>query len=379
MSAIEPKSITLKILLVILCVVVTGITLAAGLWPLSFDAKNEVWWNPEQAGLYFGKIGMVISDGKFTGTTADTARGASIELWIEPGVTWYSNTILSFYQPGITPRFQVRQSGDDVLFTSSRGPEQTQKKQRNVFVEGVFRKGERVLITLTSSHDVLNMYVNGVLKKSAREAKIEGTDFSGTLIVGNAYDRNSSWTGTFRGLALYDRSLHPEEIKEDYDLWQHNREQIARKSALAYALYLFNEQSGERLRNVGKAGPDLVIPKQYFIFEPRFLVPFWKEYRPGREYAKDLAINVFGLVPLGVCFAALFAWLNGGKGSFLYTTLLGFCVSLTIEILQSFMPTRSSGTTDLITNTTGAMVGAWLYLNAHSQVFLKRWGLVRAE
>jgi len=379
LSVIEPNSSTLKTWLVILCVLVLGITLGAGLWPFSFHAKNEVWWNPGQAGLHFGNIGMLISDGKFTGITADTGSSCSIELWIEPGLTWDSNTILSFYQPGITPRIQVRQNGDDLVFTSSRGVEQTQKKQRNVFVDGVFRKGQRVLLTLTSFHDVLNIYVNGVLKKSVRDAKIQGTDFSGTLIVGSAYDKNLSWTGTFRGLALYDRSLQPKEINEDYDFWQHNREQMAGKSARAYALYLFNEQSGERLHNVGKTGPDLVIPKNYFIFEPGFLVPFWKEYRSSREYVKDLAINVFGLVPAGFCFAALFAWLNGRKGSLLYTTLLGFCVSLTIEILQSFMPTRFSGTTDLITNTTGAMLGAWLYLSAHSQVLLKRWGLVRAE
>jgi len=378
-SVIEPGNTKLKALLVILSVIVMGITLSAGLWPFSFHVKNQVWWKPEAAGLYFGDTGMAVSDGKFAGRATDAATGCSIEVWIEPRLTWDSSTILSFYEPGIAPRIQVRQSGDDLVFTTSRGPGESQNKKRNVFVDRVFRKGERIFVTLTSSDDVLDIYVNGVLKKSMKNMQMRAADFAGTLIVANAPYGNLSWTGTFRGLALYDRALRAEEISEDYNLWQHNRELKARRTAQAYSLYLFNEQTGDRLHNVGSAGPDLIIPKNYFIFEPGFLVPFWKEYHPNSEYAKDLAINVFGLVPLGFCFAALFAWRNGRKGSLLYTTLLGFCVSLTIEILQAFMPTRFSGTTDLITNTSGAALGGWLYLNAHCQAWLERLGLVRVR
>jgi hypothetical protein len=243
-------------------------------------------------------------------------------------------------------------------------------------VDRVFRQGESILITLTSSDDVLAIYVNGVLKKSVGNMKIRGADFAGTLMVANAPYGNLSWTGTFRGLAFYDRALRAEEVRNDYEMWRHNRELIAAKLPQVYSLYLFDELSGQRLHNVGRAGPDLVIPKDYFIIHPRFLVPFWKEYRPGREYLKDLAINVFGFVPAGCCLAALLAWLNGRRGSLLYATLLGFGVSLTIEILQAFMPTRFSGTTDLITNTSGAALGGWLYLNRYSQDCLKRWGLL---
>jgi VanZ like protein len=49
------------------------------------------------------------------------------------------------------------------------------------------------------------------------------------------------------------------------------------------------------------------------------------------------------------------------KHAVLTTVLLGFTVSLTIEILQSYLPTRGSGTTDLITNTFGTFIGVKLY------------------
>jgi len=347
-------------------------TLAAGLWPFSFRERNNVSWNEAGNGLHFGDPGMAVSEGTFQGLPGD--QGRSIELWIEPDLSWQASTILSFYVPKTRPVLQVRQSGDDLVFTSAHGIGENLSKPKNVFIDHAFHRNEAVLITLCSSANGLEIYINAVLKKSISGMRIRGEDFQGTLIVGNAPYGNLSWRGEYRGLAFYNHILPADVIKEHYATWQRNRANIAQRNAST--LYLFAEGKGEHVRNQGRTGPDLIIPTNYTIPEPGFLVPFWKEYTPTGAYAKDLAINVLGLVPLGFCFAALFAWTSGRRRSWRYVVVLGFFVSLTIELIQAFMPTRFSGTTDLITNTAGTALGAWCYLNPRTQKWLEQLGIL---
>jgi len=367
-----PRGPKLKRILIATCVVVLVATLAAGLWPFSFREKNNVSWNGSGGGLHFDDPGMVVSDGKFQGLSSD--QGRSIELWIKPDSSWEASTILSFYVPKTRPVLQVRQSGDDLVFTSARGVQDKPNKLRNIFVDHAFRRNEAVLITLCSTASNLEIYVNAALKKSVSGLQMRSEDFQGTLLVANAPYGNLSWKGEYRGLAFYDHTMRADVIKEHYATWQRAPTAIAQQNPST--LYLFDEEAGKRIRNQGKAGPDLIIPTNYTIPEPEFLVPFWKEYTPTWAYAKDLAINVFGLVPLGFCFAALFAWFSGPQRSWRYVVILGFVVSLTIELIQAFMPTRFSGTTDLISNTAGAALGAWFYLNSGTQKWLSRLGIL---
>ena len=379
MERIEPANQGLKVFLAAISGLVLAITLSAGLWPFSFHLNNQVQWNTGQAGLWFGNHGMVISKGEFSGMPSDAAKGCSLELLLEPAQSSEAGTILSFYRPGNSSRIELRQSLDDLAFTRVPGPAYNRKNQRSVFVDHVLQQNKALLITLASLDGVFNVYLNGVLRKSTRNVEVQGADFAGTLLLANTPYGNSSWSGIVRGLATYDRALQPDDVRQSYEKWTGDRARRAIDAPQPYSLFLFNEQSGRVLHNLGKAGPDLEIPENYFVLHPGFLVPFWREFHLNGEYLEDITINVLGLVPLGFCFAAIFAWRKGRRHSLLYVTLLGLCVSLTIEILQAFMPTRNSGTTDLFTNTAGSAFGGYLYLNSYAQNWLKRLRLLRAD
>jgi hypothetical protein len=373
-STTEPKNSRLSWPLVTLSILVLGATLTAGWWPFSFAAENSVAWSPKQGGLRFAGRGLVASKGAFEASEGDPADLCSMELWIEPDLSWGSSALLTFYRPGRTATIQIRQSGDDLVFATFGAP--APRARRQVFVDHVFRTGQRVLITLVSAGDGLEIYVDGSLRTSATHVSMRRSDFTGNLIVGNAHNGNLSWAGTFLGVALYERALNALEIRENDRQWRQDRQQIARRSS-PLALYLFDEGKGAVVHNTGRTGPDLGIPEKYSVPEPALLVPFWREFHASREYVKDLAVNIFGLLPLGFCSAALWTRSKGPRRCLLYATSFGFAVSLTIEVLQAYMPTRSSGSTDLITNTLGAALGAWLYLTIGRQSWFKCWELKR--
>lgn len=83
--------------------------------------------------------------------------------------------------------------------------------------------------------------------------------------------------------------------------------------------------------------------------------PFPKYYR-----TEDLVLNVLGYLPLGFVLAPALPRRLGYMGTILLATLLAGLLSLTIETLQNFLPTRISSNVDLGCNIAGAFIGALL-------------------
>jgi hypothetical protein len=179
-------------------------------------------------------------------------------------------------------------------------------------------------------------------------------------------------TGILRGLAFYDHDLSPAQVVHHYETWTQKGRPEVSEDERVIALYLFDERTGSVLHNQVRSGPNLYIPNRFQVVDQVFLEPFWKEFSTGWGYWKNVLINVAGFVPFGFVFCAYFSLARRLKRPVLVTILLGFAVSFTIETLQSFLPTRDSGTTDLITNTLGTCLGAWLYRSRVWGVLLAR-------
>jgi len=349
------RNISLAICLMVLC----GILLA-GLWPFHAP-RNEVSWLNEGNGVLLGKRGTIVSAGPFEAGASRGDNSCTLEMWLEPTSVDSGGMILAFYRPAndVAP-FAVRQYRGGLVL--ERGTQSNLAKRAGTYVGDVFKRFKPVFVTITSGEaGASTYYVDGTLVKNFPNFAFSRGDLTGQLIIGNAPSTTYTWPGQFKGLAVYDRVLTPGEVSQHYANWTENRQADLAKTEGVVALYLFNEGGGSVVHSQVASAADLLIPERFLVIHKEFLEPFWKEFRPGWSYWKDVGINVVGFIPLGFFFCSYLSLVRKIEHPALVTIAVGFIVSLTIEVLQAFLPTRDSGTTDLITNTFGTALGVILY------------------
>jgi VanZ family protein len=223
------------------------------------------------------------------------------------------------------------------------------------YVTQVFRAGRLVFVGLVTNAEGTAVYVDGALARvfpGFRSAQ----PCSGPFVVGDSPRDNDTWQGELRGLAIYRQAISSAEMASDYLSWTRN----SRLSGSAGSLYLFNERSGRIVHDQGISGIDLQIPERYVIVRQILLESPLRAFEPTKGYVEDLAINVVGFAPFGITlYAFLFA--SGWKRHVgIQVVMAGLLTSLMIETLQSYLPTRDSDLTDVLTNTLGTWLGVYL-------------------
>jgi hypothetical protein len=344
-------------LLVATCAFVLFGILVFGLWPFRAP-KNDVAWLRSGKGLVFGKHGSIVSSGSFEANPSGNIP-CTIETWLEPDREDSSGTILVFYRPksGTAP-FVMRQSLGDLVLQHTVGA--GSNKNAKIYVNDVFRRMTPVYLTIISNELGTAVYLDGVLVEKVSGFHFSGQDLTGRLVLGNSPDTTNEWSGQLRGLSVYNRELSANEVSQNFTDW--TKTGLPRRSPAEgiVARYLFNEGTGIVVHNQIDSATDLLIPERFFVLHQQFLERPWKEFRPDWNYWQDVAINIGGFVPLGFFFRMYFFAVRRINRATLLTNILGFAVSLTIEVSQAFLPTRDSGMTDLITNTLGTALGAIL-------------------
>jgi VanZ family protein len=347
--------------------------LVAGLWPFH-SPKNQVRWFAGGKGLHFGRHGTILSSGKFKAAKVPVDAPCSLEIWFEPDLTAGGGTLFAFYAPENPRQFSLRQSIADLLMISDLRKGRYRTLTAKLYIGDIFRRGKPLFATITSKGGQASIYIDGVLAAAAPKFPLSRRDFDGELVVGTLPRVDDSWSGLVRGLAFYDQELSAAQVLHHFETWKEKERPDVSENERAVALYLFDERAGRVIHNQVPSGPDLYIPDRYLVLDEVLLQPFWEEFHPTWSYWKDVLINIVGFVPFGFLFCAYLSLARRIKRPALVTILLGFTVSLTIESLQSFLPTRDSGTTDLITNTLGTCFGGWLYrLNLWRVPFARIW------
>jgi hypothetical protein len=348
------------------CVLVLCVILVAGLWPFHAP-RNAVSWLSNRNGLLFGDYGSILSAGEFR-PSASQDGPCSLEIWLQPAATFDSNDMVAFSTEKNPVQFAVAQSDDDLFVIQNVVDPQQRLRSSHLAIDHAFRAGKKLLITITSGPGGTSVYLNGMLVKTSQKFALSGKDFAGELVIGNSPVQNNTWGGQLWGLGIFDRELTAAQVSQHYDSWGKGLGVQLVGEERTRALYLFSEGRGIVVHNEVASEPGLRIPDRYFVLHKKVLEPFWKEFQANWTFGEDVIINVVAFIPLGFLFCAYFSSVRALNRPRLLAITLGVAVSLTIEILQAYLPTRESGTLDIITNTIGAAGGAILYCSQFVQV-----------
>ncbi len=321
--------------------------------------RNGIAWEDPGPGLKFNRLAQALSDAPLVSHTGSF----SVEIFLGPGFIpgARNQEILSFYDgESVRPLLIGQFPRGFLLRGRADNPAGDPRRDAYIGIDevGLARPADLRHLAVVVTGDGARLFVNGFPTDLRLHATIARPNepFGGHLMLGSSYTGWVYWRGSMRGVAIYDRqlssvelqrhALQPEVLYED---------RFARDEKLL-ALYRFEEGAGRRAKSSVAGAPDLRFPER--MERPtrsNFLsLHSIEAYHRGWQ-ARDMVLNVLFFIPLGV----LIAWRRETRAIGL-ALAAGFAFSLGIEVVQSFVPGRSSSLVDLATNSTGALIGALL-------------------
>ena len=342
--------------------------LITGLWPFDFRPLNNVMWLGDRNGINFYGYGMVISSNSWNKEQNSLFQDKSIsmEIWLRP-LTETSSlpSILTLYDEK-TPyilfvgqwrsHLAIRSRTDD---PAARKPG---KSYQEIGLSNALQKNLDTFITITSGPEGTSIYQDGMRARFyPRHRLLSGYNGEPVrLILGNSHSSGSYWTGCLSGLAIYNRTLTNKQVSGSYLDWIHKGIPPAEENG-CIALYLFDEKKGPIVHDHLNTDNQLMIPE---IFKPVKLNVLhfpWHDddFQWNRSFFMDVAINIAGFIPFAFFCAGVLVKTRRFKISAIYmiTVLSGFGLSLAIELMQSYLPTRDSSLADLMYNIVGTIMG----------------------
>jgi len=363
-----------------ICIVISAGILLVGLWPFDFRPENKVEWLSDRNGIRFHGKGIVYSPDLLSGPKQTNFREGSItiEIWLQPEIepNRYLPRILSFYDDKKFENFFVGQWKSELILRrrdlSSKKPE----THKEIGLRDALPTGQVRFVTITSGTKGTSIYIDGRRHFFPRYILIpENNRISNYLILGNSPTGESYWTGNLYGLAIYNKELSEEKVFQHFQMLVDRKGFVLPSEESIVALYLFNERSGEHIHDTVNHH-HLLIPSQFQTLQKRILIPPWTDFRFNRSYLMDILTNILGFIPFGFFFSA-YLWMKKPRSIYqllFISLLIGGGLSLSVELIQVYLPTRSSQFTDVITNILGAALGVILfrfYQRRSIQSFLK--------
>jgi hypothetical protein len=350
-------------------VIVVGY-LIVGLWPFAFRPPNRVNWLAGRPGLHFEKCGDAYDPELLPASGLSTATNQfanfTLEIWAEADIEPNDNVynLLTIHNDRLPSDFIICQWQRACILRAAVEHPWPSRKVSEVDARVALTEAKPKFITIRGDGTGTDFFLDGLPEEHFPKYVLKPEALGGQLILGNDSSGKHPWSGSLFGLAIYHRALDVAEIAGHQALWtQGHARQLTNDTSLT-ALYLFDEGGGPRAEDLSGNHHHIIIPE---IFQPvyrEFLIPPWKDLSYDRPDYSDIAVNILGFIPFGFCFFLhrRFVRPNQPAANFVSVVLVGALVSLTIEIIQAWLPNRTSSMTDLLTNVVGTWLGAVLAL-----------------
>jgi hypothetical protein len=354
-----------KCIIIFLFITTNIIWLAVGLWPYTFHLQNHVSLDNNKHCLTFDHLSQAFIQSSFLNekSTFTNKDSFSLELMIKPAY---------FTSSHVSRIISICDGKDEVFFIGQwkRGLVvryvNCSKKILETGKDNVLTKKTPFFITFVKFNDTIQLFVNG--KLVANKAVLfpdTANNFKKKLfVIGNSSKGNQQWNGGLYALAAFNKKLTQQKIEKHYKLWEKDRSysQLRDESVFFYSF----DSKFQRIYKNGSLNSDsseLIIPNHLLQLQKDFLVPPWIDFRWEKDYAIDVIQNLLAFIILGVLATASFSYLNLNRNILIsISTLNSLLISITIETLQIYLPTRSSQLSDLILNTAGGFLGALIFL-----------------
>lgn len=330
--------------------IVLLVTLAFGWWPFNFAPRNDVQWDREAGALRFNPRYELGSDAArglaFSAEALDTRDWSELSILVEltgrprPGGL---GVFLEVYENDADPMpaLSVAQWQDHLAIRSRRDEGVVARGYAEIGHRDSFAGDTSIQLLLASNSQRTAVYVDGDLVESRGGYSLIGADnrFVGKLVFGNSADGASPFTGEIKRVAIFDSKTRPSELESGF--------------AMPVVEYRFATAGGD--------GSNVVVPASFTPLKRSFMNPIDLSRWSDSHVRRDMLVNTFGFIPVGLCFAAAFRRrLRSGVAVLLVVAFASFSLSFLIELGQGYLVHRDSSQLDLLLNTLGGSLAAFL-------------------
>jgi VanZ family protein len=358
-----------RIPLIVLCVIAALLLMYATLWPFNPYPHNDVSWLPDANGIRFGATGIVWSDAALRPISGSVSQDScAIEIYLFPVTSEDSGNFLTFSSEENLDAVLLRQWRDSLLVYRSRSAHEQGPKLVDLEIDGALRVKRLALLTISSGEQGTTVYVDGKPASNSPHFRIHLTDLYRKIVLGTSPSDFQVWHGQIRGLAIYNQEISPAQAATHYVEWTGvSASPVANAEDANHILarYDFRERTGAIIRGAVESAPALTIPAHFSVPHKALLASPAEEFEWTPSWRRDVIENILGFMPFGFVLCGLFALSRPRGQAILMATLVGGLLSFTVEFLQYYIPRRDSSLTDVISNTTGSLLGA---LIAHPEL-----------